>query len=734
MSAGRRQRIAAHIEITWLQGAPVLDTCPNCGAAGPVTPLLGIDYRPPGAEHRFVLRICPVCTARFADDRRMMDYGTDELIEIGWHVYQVQIGAGLWPIAAPLTRVNKPAGARVLEIGGAYGFGLDFCEHAHGWRGEGYDPSPLAEFGAKALGVTVHQRYFGPADLANGPWDVAIATEVIEHLADPPAFLALLRGALGAAGVLVLTTPDAAWITPELAAERLLPLLSPGAHAVLQTAQSLRMALAAAGFGHVEIRREATSLIAYASVAPLALAPASEAAAGRAMFRRYLVARSAAAEPASDLQLGLAGRGFFEAVNDGDAAAAAGAWAALAPAIAARFGLDLEAFAGLPAAAAGADLAALARLMPLGLGMILFARAMQQLGAGVARPETLPLLAQAAAAVAALQAALAQRSLSDGLSAELGRVLQVEILLGQAELGDPDALASILALEDAAALRRAFSALVNAGRYEAAEALGAAPAFAAALAADDAADARLAALILDLQRGRTAAALARLMDWRQRGAAPGDLAPYLADVLVRLVNEGQYDTAAALAEDGSIERSLPQLPATLWRDGLAALLLLDVQAGQTGRIEQRLAAAKGGGLPAPELEAVTLNAFVALVNATAFAPAGKLRAAVEPMLVKARPPYTAPLRNALFAAGILYLQARADWRRGAAVFSRLRDDVLKTVEPGSTPPDIFWPALRGEILILRRLRRDAEAGALLAHCLTRYPGAPEDLEPRAGAA
>ena len=108
---------------------------------GPCGQYLEIDYRPPDAAHRFVLQICPHCTARFVDNTETMDYATDELIEIGWNVYQVQLGAGVWPISAPLTRVDKPEGARLLEIGGAYGFGLDFGIRARGWQGEGYDPS-----------------------------------------------------------------------------------------------------------------------------------------------------------------------------------------------------------------------------------------------------------------------------------------------------------------------------------------------------------------------------------------------------------------------------------------------------------------------------------------------------------------------------------------------------------------------------------------------------------------
>ena len=69
------------------------------------------------------------------------------------------------------------------------------------------------------------------------------------------------------------------------------------------------------------------SLVAYASPSPFVLN--EDAAAGRAMYRRYLVERAGLTAPGSDLQLGFAGRGVFEAANDGDAAGAEAAWAAL---------------------------------------------------------------------------------------------------------------------------------------------------------------------------------------------------------------------------------------------------------------------------------------------------------------------------------------------------------------------------------------------------------------------
>jgi SAM-dependent methyltransferase len=644
MSAPEKIRIAEHIQIEWLGEEAAPTVCPNCTAAGPVRQYLGIDYQPPGATHRFVLQICPHCSARFVDNTHTMDYATDELIEIGWNTYQVQLGAGVWPISAPLTRIEKPTGARMLEIGGAYGFGLDFGIRARGWQGEGYDPSPLAAFGARELGLTIHQEYFEEKDLAAGPWDVVVATEVIEHLERPPEFFALMRRALAEDGILVLTTPDAEWITPELSAGALMPLLSPGAHLVLQTQASLQAALLASGFTHVVVKRDAKSLVAYASRAPFVLNE-DEAAAG-AMYRRYLVERAELTAPTSDLRLGFAGRGLFEAANAGDWAGAEAAWAALLPAVQQRFGLNLSNMPELPEAVREASLAELTQLMPIGLGMIFYARAMYLLGTGHGRAVALPVLRDGGAAVAALQNALARRSLTDGLSADLGRIIAGEILLCLADAGDPACVAGLVEFGDPVIGWRGFVLLVNAGAMEVAQEL------------------RLAML------------------------------PEMPEA---------------------------SLPEHLQRDAKLMLANLALAPGRTFGITRGLQILRASA------DSIVLRAFTRLVNASEYATARLLLPLVEPILIKLRPPFDTASRDGLFSAGLLFLQARADWYRSATVFARLRDALLKSTPPGTRPDPLFWQALRGEVMVLHRLKRGAEATTLLTAFIGTYPDAPDDL-------
>jgi SAM-dependent methyltransferase len=615
------QRIAEHIEIDWLDRQSPATACPCCAYTGPVRQYIDIDYQPPEARHRFILQICPSCSVRFVDNTHTMDYATETLIAIGWDVYQIQLGAGVWPISAPLTRVDKPAGSRVLEIGGAYGFGLDFCIRARGWTGEGFDPSPLAAFGARELDLTVSQDYFEDKDVARGPYDVVIATEVIEHLERPPEFLSLMRRALADDGILVLSTPDAAWITPALPAAQMMPLLSPGAHIVLQTAESLEKALKAAGFTDVKIKCGGLSLVAYASASPFSLN--EDEAAGRAAYRRYLVERSRLTSELSDLRLGFAGRGYFEACNDGDTQAAEAAWAALLPAAQARFGLNLETLAALPAEAADTSLARLGEIMPLGLGMILFSRAMYLLGRDAGRAEILPLFILARDAAAALLNALGKRSLTDGLTASLAGLIEQEIILCRAEAAEPDSLPALIAMavgqEGGALVWRGFTGYVNAGALDLAARLKTSLGLdlpAHTLPDDLRRDGLLSLANLALAPGGDTQAafvyakeLCALADERSASAV-------ILQAFTRLVNASDYEAAWAAASAYNVtalaEAARDEVSG---QDAKLAGVMLDLAAGDPAAVPDRL---QGLDIPAAQRGKLLLEAFIRLVNASRY--------------------------------------------------------------------------------------------------------------------
>lgn len=93
--------------------------------------------------------------------------------------------------------------------------------------GAGLLAEPLARLGAKVTGVDAAPENIGAArahaaasgldidyvaggieDLPGRRFDLVVSMEVIEHVADPAAFVAALAGALAEGGVMVLSTPN----------------------------------------------------------------------------------------------------------------------------------------------------------------------------------------------------------------------------------------------------------------------------------------------------------------------------------------------------------------------------------------------------------------------------------------------------------------------------------------------------------------------------------------------
>lgn len=109
-------------------------------------------------------------------------------------------------------RALKPlAGKRVLDVG--CGAGL-LCEPLARLGGDvtGVDAAPenIAAARAHAAGQGLSIRYHAGelAELDAAPFDVVTCMEVIEHVADPAAFLDQLIARVAAGGLLLLSTPN----------------------------------------------------------------------------------------------------------------------------------------------------------------------------------------------------------------------------------------------------------------------------------------------------------------------------------------------------------------------------------------------------------------------------------------------------------------------------------------------------------------------------------------------
>ena len=129
-------------------------------------------------------------------------------------------GVGLGVIAATLTAVPPERVHRFLDVGCNYGFSLDLGRFAFGWDVLGVEPSHAALRGSVELDVPILQEYLTDDTPIDQPFDLVLASEVIEHVQDPAAFAAMLRRRLTPTGTLLLTTPAAEIVEPRRTAGR----------------------------------------------------------------------------------------------------------------------------------------------------------------------------------------------------------------------------------------------------------------------------------------------------------------------------------------------------------------------------------------------------------------------------------------------------------------------------------------------------------------------------------
>ncbi|HYE50555.1 MAG TPA: class I SAM-dependent methyltransferase, partial [Azospirillaceae bacterium] len=394
--------------------AGIAADCPACGHAGPHAPVLVIPGAGLGGADWRVLR-CAGCATRFSADRRVADYGGDGGEEGPALDFYLEQSAGIDAMLTPLAWARPGGGRRLLEIGGGCGFVSDFAERALGWTAKGYDPSPLARMGRRLLGLDIELDYFTDDTPLPRPYDVVYASEVIEHVPDPEAFVRTIARGCGEDGVVVLTTPNGEALHPGTSPATLIPIASPGMHLTLFTAGALEALLRRCGFAHAAVAATPTALRAIASRVPL---PDWERPLDRALYRDYLHARAGDAGGSPRLASGMRYRLFKALVNEARYAEALPVFDALAAAARDAYGLDLAA-AGHPGE--GGGLEALARRQPFNLTGLYYFRAvvaanLEQDPAAAAR------FALAAAETGAvLRAALQAAGLDDGETEDLTR-------------------------------------------------------------------------------------------------------------------------------------------------------------------------------------------------------------------------------------------------------------------------------------------------------------------------
>jgi SAM-dependent methyltransferase len=257
------------LQFDWQAGRSIQQPCPACSAEGP-HPHRVTSHTPASPVDRADYHTCRGCGSVFAAAFAYPDYGEDYDFADYLRFY-LELGAGLEAMIAPLERALAARPARTLiDVGSGVPFVADFARRQAGLAAVALDPSNYAREGARALGLEVSPHLLGAGSpFDDQTFDIVYASEVIEHVDDPGEFLKTLAAHLAEDGVLVLTTPNAANLSPATNPLTNISIVWPGIHHVLFTPDSLRAAIRAAGLTHVEIATDTGHLVALASRTPM---------------------------------------------------------------------------------------------------------------------------------------------------------------------------------------------------------------------------------------------------------------------------------------------------------------------------------------------------------------------------------------------------------------------------------------------------------------------------------
>lgn len=323
------------MDIDWLPPTPFAGVCPLCHGGAGHRAELAVSHSQVGkagqAELRFIR--CGGCASLFADPPGNQAYDAATLPD-DYLKHYLEVGAGIHAMLRRALAVRGARGRRFLDVGCGYGFTVDAWRRGMGGEAVGIELAEYGQAGAERLGITVYDRLLGqiPA-LAGQRFGIVQAIEVIEHVPDVAAFLADLEAMLEPDGVLVLSTPSAAFIQPEHAPAELWALLSPGFHAFLFSRQALEQAVRAR-FPFVEVRVEREALSVWASHAPFEL----DEGATDVVYLGYLEQLWQQCGARDALYDGAAYRLFKERLNRGDMAGAAAPMQALEASFRERYG------------------------------------------------------------------------------------------------------------------------------------------------------------------------------------------------------------------------------------------------------------------------------------------------------------------------------------------------------------------------------------------------------------
>jgi len=347
--------------------------CPACGYQGPQAPVLAVPSMVPPHPTLTLLR-CSGCGSSFFDPPGIADFSDINQNRDDFWRHYVECLGGIWDTIWPVLAAGSGASRSLLDVGCGFGYAVDFWQRTGLGQAIGVELAEYGRIGAERLGITVHRELLQDcAALAGRRFDVVYASEVVEHVADPAGFVAMLAGRVAADGVLVLTTPSAAYVRRENASMTLLAALAPGFHGFLLSADRFGELARAAGMPFVEVRAFGERQVLWASRRPLAIE--LDLARLRPPYTAYMESRVDVRDPSSPVWQGFAWRLLRDRVHDGRLHEAALLGRVLAQALEGAYGPEvvrLEAMVGRVAACG--TLADVGRIAPYFLPQFYYAQ------------------------------------------------------------------------------------------------------------------------------------------------------------------------------------------------------------------------------------------------------------------------------------------------------------------------------------------------------------------------
>jgi SAM-dependent methyltransferase len=323
--------------VLWMRGRHAGQTCPVCFDHGTHRVVLSVASTiVPDQLVTFVR--CRRCDCKYVADFQPPSYHAVAVDEATLRFY-VEQSAGLELFARAVFAASRRPVRNYLDVGCGFGFGLDMATRIFGWNAVGLDPGPLAAAGRDILGVRIERDVLAIGkSLPDGPYDAIVAMEVIEHVANPHDLLRAMGDNLTENGTLILSTPDGRYVDDHPEGEMLLPILSPGSHAVLYTMEALSGLLKKAGFQDVAIIQLGATLFAVASRGSTTngiteINPSEYAGYLRSRYRDSLAG--------SAVHVGMGGRLLTFLVNGQEYGEALDVFSGLRDAIAERLNTDL---------------------------------------------------------------------------------------------------------------------------------------------------------------------------------------------------------------------------------------------------------------------------------------------------------------------------------------------------------------------------------------------------------